>query len=240
MSTTSRIVASRRFIELCAIDCRARSPHSRSAEAAAAPITFYVHRYDDVCATTSGRHIQPWRFPDRLADIRLRACRLRCEFDAWPVWTAELSHVRHRWLVSPFDSGRPSDIEVLNGPPGSDRLIFRAGVTGPSVGGFRPWRVSLSLTDPTGLALSSDALPSSFDVSQFTVNSFVLTFTNKADPYDPTSTGVSFTGVSGTLTSGSAGADAVAAVPEPATLTLLGGSLAAFAMRLRRKRRSAL
>jgi len=106
---------------------------------------------------------------------------------------------------------------------------------GPTVNNFKPFNLQLGLTDATGNALSSDALPLAFDTNQFTLNQFFFTFTNRANPYDSTSPGTNFTGLQGTF-SGSA---SVRAVPEPATLTLLGGALASIALRIHRKRRAA-
>jgi len=130
-------------------------------------------------------------------------------------------------------SGR---IDVQNGPSGSDSLVFTADVTGTTVNGFHPFRVSLSLTDTTSAALSNDSLPSAFNSSQFSLNSFIISFSNRANPDDLTSGGTNFTGVSGTFT-GRAGAAAVV-TPEPATLTLLGGGFTVLAFRLRRQRRT--
>lgn len=125
-------------------------------------------------------------------------------------------------------------VRVVNGSPGSDQLSFTGDVTGPLVNGFRPYQLQLALTDPTGLAFSSDALPTAFASGQFAVSSFTFTFSNRADPSDTTSPGTNFTGVQGTF-SGSSGSP----VPEPATLPLLAGGLAAVTPWIRGKRRSA-
>lgn len=124
-------------------------------------------------------------------------------------------------------------VNVTNGPPGGDNLAFRGDVTGPTVNGFKPFNLQFGLTDATGTALSSDALPLAFSTSQFTLNQFFFTFTNRANPYDLTSGGTNFTGVQGTFT-GSAGPTPV---PEPATFTLLSCGLAGSLLRWRRKRR---
>ena len=130
--------------------------------------------------------------------------------------------------VHTFVSGTGFDnIDVQNGSP--DQLVFRADVTGPTVNGFKPFFLTLSLADPTGLALNSDALPTSFNTIQFSQASFIVSFTNRTNPHDLTSGGTNFTGVSGTLTSG-------VAVPEPSTLTMLGSGLVGMALWLRRKR----
>jgi hypothetical protein len=129
-------------------------------------------------------------------------------------------------------------VTVTNGPPGSDQLNLRGDVTGATVNNFKPFEMVFALTDSTGQVFSSDALPLAFDTSQFTSATFTFRFTNRANPHDTTTPGTNFAGVQGTLT-GIAVAD-TAPVPEPATLTLLGGGLASIALRLRRKQRPAL
>jgi hypothetical protein len=75
------------------------------------------------------------------------------------------------------------NIDVQNGSPGNpDQLVFRADVTGPTVNGFKPFFLTLSLADPTGLALNSDALPTSFNTIQFPQASFIVSFTNRTNP----------------------------------------------------------
>jgi hypothetical protein len=135
-----------------------------------------------------------------------------------------------------FLSGSGS-VAVRNGTPAPDTITLIGDVTGPpAVNSFRPFRLTLVLRDATGLVLSSDGLPVAFSTSQFTTSEFVVTFTNRANPYDLTSGGTNFTGVQGTF-SGSASA-AATPVPEPATLTLFGSGLVGLALRLRRKQKS--
>jgi hypothetical protein len=131
-----------------------------------------------------------------------------------------------------FNFSTGGSIEVLNGPPGTDRLIFTADVTGDPIGSFKPFRIFLELRDATGLVFSSDELPLAFDTSQFTFERFIVSFSNRTNPYDTTTPGTNFTGLEGTL-SGSAVA---ASAPEPTTLTLLFGGLAAIGFRRRYKR----
>ncbi len=133
--------------------------------------------------------------------------------------------------VHTFVSGTGFDkIEVQNGTPGNpDQLVFSVDIAGPTVNGFEPFFLTLTLADPTGLALSSDALPTSFNTIQFPQASFTISFTNRTNPHDTTTPGTNFTGVSGTLTGS-------AAVPEPATLTMLGIGVAGMALRFCRKR----
>ncbi len=68
------------------------------------------------------------------------------------------------------------DIEVGNGSV--DTYIATSFVQGNSVNGASPLLEAIQLSDATGTAWASDALPLTVDVSQFGVRDFTLDFSN--------------------------------------------------------------
>ena len=101
----------------------------------------------------------------------------------------------------------------MTGKPYPD--VFGA-VADVSLGGSTRTLAAFSLGDSTGKALSSSALPTGIDLSQWTVGDFNLT--------DPTSATNIF-----------AGTVNLSSVPEPASVVLLSlGMLGALGARLRR------
>ena len=104
-----------------------------------------------------------------------------------------------------------SFIRVTNNAPGAGSDIYELrinGLFGSPVNGFRPSSFSLELTDPTGTAFSSDALPAGApSLSSFARSEFRLLF------------GSATTRVQGALTS---------LVPLPAAVWLFGAGLVAL------------
>jgi hypothetical protein len=120
------------------------------------------------------------------------------------------------------DSGQRS-IFVENGSP--DRYTVEAAVTGPNAGQFAPLRFQLFFLDPSGTALTNDALPrfaadvfSGFGVSFWDVQFQILG-------------GRDIFAVGGDITS------LRTFVPEPTALVLLGSGLAGLGIRAWRRHR---
>jgi hypothetical protein len=116
--------------------------------------------------------------------------------------------------VAPFNF-----ITVADGPV-VDEFQFTAlfGLTGPTINGFAPATLNQDFVDVGGTALSSDALPTTIDLSAWPDNRFLdIGFDNPLVP------GRIF--LRGRVESGGVVANAV---PEPASLTFLGWGCFAF------------
>ena len=103
-----------------------------------------------------------------------------------------------------------SFIRVTNSPAGTGSDIYELrvnGLLGSPVNGFTPTSFLLELTDPSGTAFSSDALPGIPSLSSFASSQFRLIF------------GTASTRVQGALTS---------LVPLPAAVWLFGAGLIAL------------
>ncbi|MBS0171108.1 MAG: hypothetical protein JSR62_12200 [Nitrospira sp.] len=104
-----------------------------------------------------------------------------------------------------------SFVRVTNSAPGAGSDIYELrinGLLGDAVNGFKPTNFILELTDPTGTAFSSDALPAGApSLSSFARSEFRLLF------------GAASTRVQGALTS---------LVPLPAAVWLFGAGLIAL------------
>jgi hypothetical protein len=103
-----------------------------------------------------------------------------------------------------------SFIRVTNSPAGTGSDIYELrvnGLLGTPVNGFTPTSFLLELTDPSGTAFSSDALPGIPSLSSFASSQFRLIF------------GTASTRVQGALTS---------LVPLPAAVWLFGAGLIAL------------
>jgi hypothetical protein len=103
-----------------------------------------------------------------------------------------------------------SFIRVTNAAPGAGSDIYEMrvnGLLGSAVNGYSPTSFRLELTDPSGTAFSSDALPGIPSLSSFASSEFRLIF------------GAASTRVQGALTS---------LVPLPAAVWLFGAGLIAL------------
>ena len=99
--------------------------------------------------------------------------------------------------------------------PGLDHFFAVMQATGSLVDGFVPEFAGFSLLDNvSGTAFSSDALPTSLQLSAFAVPTVLLQYTSSS--VAGTSAQATTVNVNGTLTL------LTPAVPEPATMTLVG------------------
>jgi hypothetical protein len=97
--------------------------------------------------------------------------------------------------------------------------VEAAGVSGAAIGIFQPSRLLLTLGDATATVFSSDAIPTSLDLSTFSNHSASIRFADNGD--------VAL--VTANLTS-------VAVIPEPSSSALVGLGLLALCVRRRVRR----
>ncbi|WP_332854510.1 PEP-CTERM sorting domain-containing protein [Duganella sp. S19_KUP01_CR8] len=117
-----------------------------------------------------------------------------------------------------------SGLQVTNRPPGgADQLLFSSAYDdGASRGGF-----NLTLTDPTGTALSSAAVPTSLQGFQSVQGSMLFAYFKNDDDGQP----LAQLYADGMLTS----LRQISAVPEPDTYAMLLGGFAMLALLARRR-----